>query len=105
MKKLKYIKHFDDILDVRFIIVSKETGNINYPIIRCVGNFDNYVVLGTLIIKDDFETYVLIGTENIAKTSFTISRGDTDEEYETTYSEEKIKKEIIQRAKDLIFEF
>ena len=109
MKRLEYTECFTEELDVRFVIVDKKTGKINEPVIRCVTNFSNYVLVGTLICRDNFDTYVLPDTPNIKATSFTVGYNDEEANEKhgvaVDYTREEINKEITQRAKDLIFGF
>lgn len=99
-----------DSQDISLLIVNKKTGKVSEPVMRCLHNFNDYVVVGTILASGDFETYTFIETPNIKEKNLTIARYDEAKApYESnpllSYSQEELDKEIMIRAKDLIFNF
>jgi len=110
MKLLQYPNYFDDELDVRLIIVEKETGKINYPVVRCVGSYTDYIVVGLMMIHGDWETYIVYATDNLPKEEFTVTHSaqvvGTPGNKTTWVDDIKfIEKSITARAKDRLLNF
>lgn len=102
MYKKAHTLSFDDQYDIRTIVVDITTGNIDYPVLRCMGNYNNHIVVGNTIGTDNDTTYTLFATNNLPFIQFTLSYVKSVDSRKVTNYEVPF---ILARAKDRLHTF